>query len=337
MIRRVSTASSDPDSGGGTGLSRQIRGMLDPELAAMQVLMPQIDIAAVAEARAIEAALTENVPSSSRRLDVDIEDSAVPRPDGTQLGVRIYRPRTRRRGPLPMLLFVHGGSFVTGGLNTEDVRCEIYAADAGCVVVAVDYRLAPENPFPAGLDDCVGALAYLRDQSEELGIDTRRIAVGGLSAGGALASGTAIRSNDNDHPALVLQMLLFPVLDASLTTYSARHYSDTPILTSRTLQDMWRLYLGSVWSPGQASYPLHSSPAHEPDLSLSPPTFLCTAGYDPLRDEAVEHAQRLMRADVQVDLRQYARGFHSFDSYHSTRLGQAAIRDQMEALRAAFA
>jgi acetyl esterase len=310
--------------------------MLDPELAAMQVLIPRIDIAEVAQARATEAALAANMRSSDRGHGVEITDSAVPRPDGTHLAVRGYRPSTRRRGPLPMLLFIHGGSFVTGSLDTEDTRCEIYAAEAECIVFAVDYRLAPENPFPAGLDDCLTALTHLRDRSEELGIDNGRVAIGGLSAGGALASGTAIRSSEDGRPALVLQMLLFPVLDAGLTTYTARHYSDTPVLTNDTLRDMWRLYLGPQWSPGQASYPVHSSPAHEPDLSRSPPTYLCTAGYDPLRDEALEHAQRLMRAGVQVDLRQYARGFHSFDSFHSTRLGQAAIRDQVEALRAAF-
>ena len=302
----------------------------------MQVLMPRINIAEVAQARATEAALAANMRLSDRRHDVETTDSAVPRPDGTDLAVRGYRPSMRRRGLLPMLMFIHGGSFITGGLDTEDTRCEIYAAEAECIVFAVDYRLAPENPFPAGLDDCLTALAYLRDQSDELGIDNGRVAIGGLSAGGALASGTAIRSSGDGRPALALQMLLFPVLDASLTTHTARHYSETPVLTNSTLRDMWRLYLGPQWSPGRASYPIHSSPAHEPDLSLSPPTYLCTAGCDPLRDEALEHAQRLMRAEVQVDLRQYARGFHSFDSFHSTRLGQAAIRDQVEALRAAF-
>ncbi len=310
--------------------------MLDPELAALQVLMPRIDIAEVAHARKTEAALIANMRLPDHRHGVETTDSTVARPDGTHLTIRGYRPSTRRRGPLPMLLFIHGGSFVTGGLNTEDTRCEIYAAEAECVVFAVDYRLAPEDPFPAGLDDCVTALAHLRDQSKAFDIDNSRVAVGGLSAGGALASGTAIRSSEDGHPALALQMLLFPVLDARLTTHTARHCCDTPVLTSDTLRDMWRMYLGPRWSPGQASYPIHSSPAHEPDLSLSPPTYLCTAGNDPLRDEALEHAQRLMRAGVQVDLRLYARGFHSFDSFHSTRLGQDAIRDQVEALRAAF-
>lgn len=311
--------------------------MLDPELAAMQVLAPRINIAEVEQARAVEEALAADMRSSERRSDVEATDSTVPGPDGGDIAVRSYRPVTRRRGPLPMLLFIHGGSFMSGGLHTEDTRCEIYAAGAQCVVVAVDYRLAPENPYPAGLDDCLAALAYVRDQAKQLGIDNGRVAVGGLSAGGALATGTAIRSSGDGRPALALQLLLFPVLDASLTTYTAQRYSDTPVLSSSTLRDMWRLYLGSRWSLGQESYPLHSSPAHEPDLSLSPPTYLCTAFSDPLRDEALEHAQRLMQAGVQVDLRLYARGFHSFDSYHSTRLGQAAIRDQIDALRAAFA
>ncbi len=336
MIPRMSTAPTDANTPGEARSFRQAPRKLDPELAAMQVLMPRIDIAQVEQTRAIEEALAADIRPADGRQDVATTDSAVPRLDGTLLKVRVYRPRARRRGPLPMLLFIHGGSFMSGGLHTEDTRCETYAAEAKCIVAALEYRLAPEHPFPAALEDCCTALSYFRDQSDTFGIDDLRVAVGGLSAGGALASGTAICLSTDSHPALALQMLLFPVLDASLTTCTAQNYSDTPVLTSSTLRDMWRMYLGPRWSAGQASYPIHSSPAHEPNLSLSPSTYICTAGYDPLRDEAVEQAQRLMRAGVPVDLRQYARGFHSFDSYHATQLGQAAVRDQIDALRAAF-
>jgi acetyl esterase len=303
----------------------------------MQVLMPWIDIADVDEARTIERALAAEMRSNGGAGDVDTAELSCLRPDGSELRLRSYRPRATRRSELPMLLFIHGGSFVTGGLHTEDTRCERYAAGAECVVFAVDYRLAPEHRFPAGLDDCVLALGWLRDHGQDLGVDGSRVAVGGLSAGAALAAGTALRCQESDHPPLVLQMLLFPVLDASVSTRSAKQFTDTPVVTSQTIRDMWRLYLGPEWRPGAPDYPRHSSPSHERDLSNSAPTYICTAGNDPLRDEALAYAHRLLEADVSVDLHHYARGFHSFDSFDTTRIGHAALRDQLDALRSAFA
>ena len=302
----------------------------------MQVLMPRIDVTEVLEARELEARLTIEMRTDELADAIETSQFSVSRADGSLLEIRSYRPRAHGNEPLPALLFIHGGSFITGGLRTEDTRCEFYAAAVGCCVVAVDYRLAPEHPFPEGLDDCQTALTFLRDHATQLCIDVERIAVGGLSAGGALASGVATRCAHDGHPELVLQLLLFPVLDAALRTASAQHSHDTAVLTTKSLRDMWRLYLGPEWSPLQPIYPAHSSPAHEADFELTPPTFLCSAGLDPLRDEIIEHAQRLMRAGVPVDLRLYARGFHSFDSYHFTRLGRSALNEQVEALRAAF-
>lgn len=336
MMCRVPTEASSAGAGG----PRQRRSAVlqDPELAAMQVLMPRIDIAQVAQARAMEEAMVSDRRSEADAQAVETAELSCPRPDGTVLALRSYRPRFRVQGRLPVVLFVHGGSFVTGGLHSEDARCARYAAGAGCVVVALDYRLAPEHPFPAAVEDCVRAASWLRAHARDLGADGARFAVGGLSAGGALAAEVARRAAERDEgPPLVLQMLLFPVLDASVTTRSARLLTGTPVLTSQALHDMWRLYLGPGWRPGAAAYPRGSSPAHETDLSGAPATFICTAGQDPLRDEAVAYARRLIAADVPVDLRCYARGFHSFDSYATTRMGQVALRDQLDALRAAFA
>jgi acetyl esterase/lipase len=304
----------------------------DPELAAMRVLLPNLDIADIDAARVIERQLIHEMHARTPVRDVVIEDAVWQRGDGGPLPVRTYRPHGARPAALPAMLFLHGGSFVTGGLHTEHERCASYAEDAACVVVSVDYRLAPEHPFPANLDDCMSALNQLDDQAEELGVDRTRLAVGGLSSGGTLAAGVAQRARNEGGPDLVLQMLLFPVLDAACDSNSMALFDDVPVLNSRTVQTMWQLYLaGDDHVP-----PRYASPAAEEDLSGLPPTYLCVAELDPLRDEAVEYGQRLLEAGVAVDLRLFARTFHAFDSFTATRLAQAAHEDQVAALRAAF-
>ncbi|MDX6255836.1 MAG: acetyl esterase [Frankiales bacterium] len=314
-----------------------IRRFLDPELAAMQVLMPDIDIADVAAARRIERSLSPRMGTPPGSSDVQATDLACERKDGSLLGVRHYRPASLGRQPLPSLLFIHGGSFVTGGLHTEDARCAEYASTVGCSVVAVDYRLAPEHPYPAGLDDCVVAARWMADQSGVLGIDPTRLGIGGLSAGGALAAGTALRLRDDNAASLAIQLLLFPVLDARADSASCQAFTDVPVLTTASVETMWRLYLGTSWFRGCPDPPTYSSPAHVDDLTGLPPTYICAAQFDPLRDEALAYGLRLLAQGVSVDMRHYARAFHSFDSFTATRLARAAMRDQTDALRAAFA
>ena len=308
---------------------------LDPELAALQVMTPEIDMEDVAAARVIERGLVHEMRSDPTD-ELPAVEMSCPRPDGTTVGVRFYRPTDRQGRTLPTLLFIHGGSFITGGLHSEDSRCAKYAREAHCLVVALDYRLAPEHPFPAGLDDCHLVLSWLVVHATELGVDISRLAVGGLSAGGALAAGLAARVRQEQGPHLVLQLLLFPVLDARADTQSALAFWDTPILTTQSVRSMWRMYLGDGWPCADCEPPLYASPMHLQDIAGSPPTFLATAEFDPLRDEALAYASRLIAASVSVDLRLYARTFHSFDSFEAARLAQAARLEQVDALRAAF-
>jgi acetyl esterase len=247
--------------------------------------------------------------------------------------VRIISPADRSTDKSRILLDLHGGGFeLDSGSLTENVPI---AALTGIPVVAVRYRLAPEHPFPAGLDDCWLALTWIAEHAADLGVDPRRLAVGGLSAGGALAAGLAQRVRDGGGPPLVLQLLLFPVLDAAVGNTSNRLFTDTPVLDSRTVEVMWSLYLGERWRRG-GNPPRYASPAHASDLRDLPAAHICAAEFDPLRDEAVIYAQRLLEHEVSVNLRLYARAFHSFDSFAAARLAGTARRDQMDALKAAF-
>lgn len=297
--------------------------------------MPDIDIDDAVAARQVESRLTAEMRTQAPTGGVDVRDVSCPRPDTTVLSLRLYRP-TGAVLELPALVFIHGGSFVTGDLDTEDSRCRAYAHDAGCAVIAVEYRLAPEHPYPAGVDDCFVAVKWVVAHAAELGVHPGRVAVGGLSAGAALAAATALRARDRGGPVLALQLLLFPVLDARADSRSMRVFDDTPVLTSATIYKMWRAYLGPGWAPGANVIDCYASPAHAADLTGLPATYLCTAEFDPLRDEGLAYAQRLLDSDVTVELHQYPRTFHAFDSFAATRVAQAALADQVRALRTAL-
>jgi acetyl esterase/lipase len=231
-----------------------------------------------------------------------------------------------------VLLFIHGGSFVTGGLHSEDNRCIHYAREAQVAVIAVDYRLAPEHPFPAAIEDCQDALDWIVRHAAALGCDPSRVALGGLSAGGCLAAAMALWAAQDRSISPVFAMLLFPVLDARLATASVNEFTDTPVLIADTVHRLWPLYLGGA----EPLSPL-ASPAQAPDVSGFPPTLMITAQFDPLRDEGLAFASRLASAGVPVDLHHFGRGFHSFDSFDATRLGLECLDIQVRALQRALA
>ncbi|MCP2329662.1 acetyl esterase/lipase [Hamadaea flava] len=307
---------------------------VDPELAAMQVLSPRITLNDLAAARELEQLLATQATRSAD--DVDIQELSGVRRDGTTLRMRLYRPARWHRSTLPVLLFVHGGSFVTGGLHSEDNRCIHYAREAQVAVIAVDYRLAPEHPFPAAVEDCQDALDWVVAHAATLGCDPSRIALGGLSAGGCLAAATALWTAEHRSISPALLMLLFPVLDARVATGSVNEFTDTPVLISDTVHRLWRLYLGE---PGHRAEPVSplASPAAATDLSGLPPTLMITAQFDPLRDEGLAFGARLAEAGVPVDLHHFGRGFHSFDSFDATRLGLECLDIQVRALQRALA
>jgi acetyl esterase len=301
---------------------------LDPELAAINVMIPHFDLTDMPRARALELKLAEQ--SHSPTPGVTSRDFAVTGSAGHTIAVRVYRP-IAPAPQRPALFYIHGGGFMLGGLHTEDERCEIYSAQGECIVVGIDYRLAPEHPFPAAFEDCVDVLDWIALNATEFGIDPRRIAVGGNSAGGALAAGIALRSR-TEGPALSHQFLISPVLDHRSNSHSALTYTDTPVWSRSDNLYMWRSYLDGATEP----IDFRASPSLADDLAGAPPLWIWIADQDPLRDEGLEYVTRLQRAGVQVGYQQYLGTFHGFDGYRMTEIGQRAITDHVWALRQAF-
>ncbi|MDP9101266.1 MAG: alpha/beta hydrolase [Actinomycetota bacterium] len=236
-----------------------------------------------------------------------ITDATVSGPEGG-IPVRIYRPEAT--GPLPTLLFFHGGGFVIGDLDTHDDHARLICRDAGTVVVSVDYRLAPEHPFPAGLLDCLEVTRWAADSIGDLGGDPSRLAVGGDSAGGNLAASVALHCRD-EGPELAGQVLLYPTVDfrddADLHPSRAAN-AEGYFLTEEDMR-----WFGSHYLPGGVGvHDPRASVLLAEDLSGLPPAVVAVAGYDPLHDEGTAYAEALRAAGVPVVLRRYPALVHGF-------------------------
>ena len=305
--------------------------MMDPELAAASVLMERPDISDVPGARALALTLREETSSAEEETvgRVRVEERVIPSSDPEiEMAVRIYTPV----GLLqlrPAVVFFQGGAFVLGDLESEHPRCLRYSADAGCVVVSVDYRLAPEYPFPTGPEDCYTALCWVVEHAKELAIDEARVAVAGSSAGGALAAAVCLMARDRGGPTLALQVLIYPVLDDRMSTTSVRAFVDTPIWDERNNVAMWDQYLTD-----RNTVSSYAAPAREENLAGLPSAYILSAEFDPLRDEAILYALRLLQAGVSVELHQVAGAYHGFDQQVAdAAISRRALSDQIHHLK----
>jgi len=203
-------------------------------------------------------------------------------------------------------MFFHGGGWVLGGLDSHDTLCRELASQAGVVLIAVDYRLAPEHPYPAGLDDCVAATRWAAAHAAELGADGSRLAVVGDSAGASLAAAVAQQARDAADFAVALQVLAYPALDPEMSTPSYTANADDPFLSRSEMEYYWSAYLGGAAADSAAA------PALAQDLAGLPPAYLLVAGRDVLHDEGVAYAERLRSSGVPVRLRSQAEMVHGF-------------------------
>ncbi len=298
---------------------------MDPELEAFIPLFPRADLTDPIAERKNFAALAAAVPAPDTTR-MEIEDRTVPAdPD---VAVRIYRPHQARGGAV---VWLHGGGFVMGDLDTEHPWAARMADLSGVVVISVDYRLAPEHRFPAGLDDAYAVLTWAAEHAAELGIDPARIAVGGHSAGAGLAAAVALRARDQQGPPIRFQLLNQPGLDDRQETWSARHFTDTPWMNSAKVAAIWRHYLGSTPATPYAA------PARATDLSGLPPAYIATAELCPNRDEDIAYALRLLQAGVSVELHQWAGTFHGSQAILSAEVSHRQIDELAAALRRALA
>ena len=284
------------------------RYAFDPELTGALPVLPTVsDFSSLDRIREIRAA-RDAMPRPPDRDDVVFEDRDVPGASGDPpLRVRLYRPKAAASDLRAGVLEIHGGGFMLGSIEMMDPWCQRVAADLDVVVASVEYRLAPEHPYPAGIEDCYAALSWMADHAAELGVDAARIAIAGQSAGGGLAAGTALLARDRGGPALCFQLLEIPELDDRLDTPSMRAFEDTPLWNRPNAVWSWRHYLGS--SPPDP-VPIYAAPARAEDLRGLPPAYISTMEFDPLRDEGIHYALRLLEAGVSVELHSYPGTFH---------------------------
>lgn len=314
---------------------------LDPELAALVPAIPPVDASDPQQVRdraAYFAANAKPIPPEVAE-QVSYEDGSIGRGDGEEaLRIRIYRPRLSETDTAGMV-FYFGGGWMSGKLENIHWRCVSIVQNVGCVVVAPEYRLAPENPFPAAPDDCYSAFIWTVENAGDLGIDLQRLGVGGASAGGGLAAAVTLMCRDRDSHRPAFQWLLYPGLDDRMETVSNKTFVDAPIWGSRESVSAWTHYLGEGrWGPEVADVSSYASPGREPDLSGLPPAYIITSDIDPTRDEGLDYGFRLLQAGVSVDLHNWSNTFHAFDVVgQNTEVGRRALDEGYFWLRRATA
>ena len=282
-------------------LDPQAKALLDMIAQAGRIPYSQIT---PAQARAQYAELCRRTRKTAE-FPVSVADREIPAPAGT-LRTRLVRPRAGGAALLPVLAFFHGGGWCIGDLDTHDAACRQLAAEAGCAVLSVDYRLAPEHPFPAAVEDCFAALRFLAAEGSGLGLDPARIAVGGDSAGGNLAAVAAIQARDAGI-ALKGQVLIYPATDFSAVRPSHEDFAEGFLLTRDSMA-----WFGGNYLPESRHRDWHASPILAPDLTRLPPAIVIVGACDPLRDESRDYAEKLRQAGNEAAFHLYPGMIHGF-------------------------
>ena len=257
----------------------------------------------VAKCNAAELANLKEDPAVTAR------DQMIPGPEGApDVKIRVYEPKDREKDPLPCLFFYHGGGFLFGSVYRQEGLCQSFVKNVGCVVVSVEYRLAPQWKAPAPLMDCWTALNWVHDHSQELGVDPERLAVSGLSAGGNLAAAVSLYARDKKGPRICLQMPLYGELDYRLDTFSAQEITDPKVWCRDNCQKSWDKLPATGQMPNE-----YVSPALAKDLSGLPPVFSYIGQLDPGRDENIAYWNRLMEAGIEVEYHVFPGCYHCFE------------------------
>lgn len=265
--------------------------------------------------------LARRYPAPAGADSIAVQDLRVPGPEGEpEVPVRLYRPPNS--GQAPGVLYLHDGGFISGGLDTAHTACLRLSAETGAIAVSVDYRLAPEHPYPAAVQDCYAALEWVTANAAQFDIDASRIAVVGSSSGGTLAAATALMVRDRNGPPLTMQLMKFAPLD-----------DRSPAAQSRDLRPMWRRYVGDLGS----DVPPYAAPARATDLSGLPPTYVLTGELDAFRDEGISYATRLLEAGVSVELHVIRGATHCFDLLApDSSIARRTMNEYHQALRRAL-
>lgn len=311
---------------------------LDPAHLAVYRAMPEdlLEMEDLAGTRQRVSQMRAAMPRAPLPNGLQVEDHRVDRPDGEPpVLVRLYRP-AGVSAPAPALFWIHGGGLVLGDIAMDDERCASTAADVGLVVASVEYRLAPEHPFPTPLEDCYAGLRWLSTNAAQLGVDPTRIAIGGASAGGGLAAGLGLLARDRGEVSVAFQLLVYPMLDDRNTATDSPASADPKVWNRRANQFGWDAYLaGRAGAPEVSPY---AAPARATDVAGLAPTYLSVGDLDLFLAEDVAYAQALVAAGVPVELHVYPGAFHGSDTFVSrSALSQRWRRDERDALARALA
>jgi acetyl esterase/lipase len=311
------------------------RDLIDPELRPpLDQLLEALPggFNAIPDITARRAALDQLAVELPPNENVAIADQAVPGPEGEpEITVRIYRP-VNVPGPRPGIYYIHGGGMVLGTAAREDASAARYCEQVGATVVSVEYRLAPEHPHPAPVEDCYAGLVWMARHAEELDIDLNRLAIYGASAGGGLTIATALLARDRGFPAVRFQMPIYPMIDHQNETPSSYEITDVGIWDRSGNIEAWRWYLGE----GKADQ--YAAPVLAEDLTGLPPAYIDVGTVDLFRDEDITFAMRLMAAGVPTELHVWPGAYHGAENFApDAALSRRILTARMEAMRRALA
>ncbi|GAA4550258.1 alpha/beta hydrolase [Pseudonocardia xishanensis] len=301
----------------------------DPELARIVPTLPVLDPTHLSATRKLMADMFAGMPAPDT-TGIDVTERSVPGPEGApDVTLRIYRPEQRTTDGV--IYNVHGGGLILGDLDTDHARNVSLCRELGTVLVSVDYRLAPEHPYPAGLEDAYAGLVWTAANAAELGVDPQRLVLHGASAGGNLCAALALLARDRGGPAVVFQFLGVPQVDDRLDTPSMA-LTDVPFWTPEAFATAWRYYIGHL----EGDVPGYAVPLRAEDLSGLPAAYISVMHLDPLRDGGLAYAQALLQAGVTVELHLFPGTFHGSVFADQTAVSQRELDEELAVLRAAL-
>lgn len=307
------------------------RRLVDPQLLPLLDAWPKVELSAeiLAEVRGLDRLPMPELDTAA--ASVRMSRHTVPGPAGApDPAVLVYRPE-KADDLLPCIFHIHGGGYVIGSVDAQEAQHRDMVAKLNCVLVTVDYRLAPETVFPGAIEDCYAALSWLFANALELGVEAARIGVMGESAGGGLAASLALMARDRGRYRLAFQHLIYPMLDDRTCSRPDPHpHAGEFIWTPHNNRFGWTALLGV--EPGSEAVSPYAAAARAKDLSGLPPAYVATGGLDLFLEEDLEYARRLMRAGVPVELHVYPGGFHGFDFDPAAEVSARARRDSLAAL-----
>jgi acetyl esterase/lipase len=297
-------------------MNRDLSELLDPELKGpIKMMLSQMPPTSFDNLPAARAASKQMMAAMKMHMPiipgVITEDRTIPGPKGSpDVTIRIYRPE-KQTGLFPALLWIHGGGYMLGDIDQEDLMAKQYTLTAECVVASVEYRLAPEHPYPAPLEDCYAALKWLSAHAKKLGVDRFRIAIAGASAGGGLASALAILARDRAEVQTIFQLLVYPMINDCNIAPASNVLPETLFWTRGNNLIGWRSYLG--YEPGSEGISCYAAAFRATNLEGLPPAYITVGDLDLFAQEDIEYSRRLVAAGVPTELHVYPGGCHAFD------------------------